>query len=661
MLKASLTALSAVALLTAGVARAQSVPYTFVTQNGFVSAAQLDANFNYLLGNNVVHTATNVTLRNLSTLLIPAVARDGFYAAGDAPPVVYVASNSPCSLNAGAGDNGSQVQSINGKCWLANFPASGADIREWGAKSSSNGSVDSGDAIRAAYAWSASTGAPAIVPHGMFWLNTPDPSGWGAIVINRSGALTNSFPTPSGQFIGQNSPNHPDSPNPGTTPWFYLGSSLNVPLVFVRKNSAPVLWTDLFLSGNRGAEAGCTTPTGSPTPPNWCPGNKLYVLVEEDDGAATFGDTSIRFERTVLRDGFNGNLYQGSGRGGLWLRDVWSQYSGQPAAASTEFSLYLNAYDGLLDNVQVGGNAGSGLLLNEGSQYQIANGAFFLNGTSGVGAGMVVNGSNVNYLTVDGTNFQNNQCNGIKVLNANPPVGQTGGAHTYVNISFDGNSAGTTNTCSDFFADHSKVEVLVAPNFIGNTVVGGTVPKYAIEANSAQIRLFGPPLPVNSSGTVINGWGTSFTNCLFCLSSSGVFGIDVEQAWTPVLSTDGTPGTPTYVLQVGTYSRNNNEVTVHGALQISGWSGPPTGNVAITGLPFQASANANEISPCTVMPVQGWTAASFPLLEGFVGNSTSTLFLWEAGSGQTARQMPIGDVTTSTFHIAFTCVYHSVG
>lgn len=76
---------------------------------------------------------TNAALTALSTATTSAVTRLGFYAAGDAPPIVYIASASACSLNAGAGDNGSQVQSANGKCWIPAIPMAVADVREWGA------------------------------------------------------------------------------------------------------------------------------------------------------------------------------------------------------------------------------------------------------------------------------------------------------------------------------------------------------------------------------------------------------------------------------------------------------------------------------------------------------------------------------------------------
>lgn len=83
-----------------------------------------------------VQTATNTAA--LSAISVsggpPAVMRLGYAAAGDAPPLLYIASSSPCSMNSGSGDGGAQAPSADGKCWVATFPAEGADIREWGRK-----------------------------------------------------------------------------------------------------------------------------------------------------------------------------------------------------------------------------------------------------------------------------------------------------------------------------------------------------------------------------------------------------------------------------------------------------------------------------------------------------------------------------------------------
>lgn len=75
----------------------------------------------------------NAALQALASTFATAVLRLDYSTGNGAPPLVYRASNSACSLNAGAGDNGSQVRSVDGKCWLAAFSSAGADAREWGA------------------------------------------------------------------------------------------------------------------------------------------------------------------------------------------------------------------------------------------------------------------------------------------------------------------------------------------------------------------------------------------------------------------------------------------------------------------------------------------------------------------------------------------------
>lgn len=73
------------------------------------------------------------------------VARQGYYSNGDGGQAIYSLSTSACSLNSGAGDNGTQVKPTVGTgCWILNTPAGGIDIRVWGAVgdgSTSNGAV----------------------------------------------------------------------------------------------------------------------------------------------------------------------------------------------------------------------------------------------------------------------------------------------------------------------------------------------------------------------------------------------------------------------------------------------------------------------------------------------------------------------------------------
>lgn len=84
---------------------------------------------------------TNGDLMAVSTANVKAVIRTGYAASGDSPPITYTASASACSLNAGAGDNGSQVKSLDNKCWLAETPttAGGTDIKVYGPSQAARG------------------------------------------------------------------------------------------------------------------------------------------------------------------------------------------------------------------------------------------------------------------------------------------------------------------------------------------------------------------------------------------------------------------------------------------------------------------------------------------------------------------------------------------
>ena len=88
------------------------------------------------------------------------VLRTGYFSEGDAPPLSYVASNASCSLNAGAGDNGAQVPTRDGKCWVAIFPTAGIDLVQFGAKC--DGKTVDTVAVQRAVAY-ATTVAPAII------------------------------------------------------------------------------------------------------------------------------------------------------------------------------------------------------------------------------------------------------------------------------------------------------------------------------------------------------------------------------------------------------------------------------------------------------------------------------------------------------------------
>jgi hypothetical protein len=109
------------------------------------------------------HVATNAALTAAATASYPSgVWRDDYATGNGAPPLWYRPGAGVCLLNAGNGDNGSQVKSADGKCWLAAFPAAGMDVREFGASETVS---DNTSAVNAALA----TGTKSILfPSGTF-------------------------------------------------------------------------------------------------------------------------------------------------------------------------------------------------------------------------------------------------------------------------------------------------------------------------------------------------------------------------------------------------------------------------------------------------------------------------------------------------------------
>lgn len=112
--------------------------------------------------------ANNIALATSKASAYPnGVTRNDYSPNLGAPPQFYNASATPCTLNAGAGDGGSQVASSDGGCFNAVFPTYGADLREWGVQFD-NGTADNSATLLNAVAYGAATG-PLAVPGTNRW------------------------------------------------------------------------------------------------------------------------------------------------------------------------------------------------------------------------------------------------------------------------------------------------------------------------------------------------------------------------------------------------------------------------------------------------------------------------------------------------------------
>src|SRR6185312_8580045 len=96
------------------------------------------------------HLATNALLAAASTLNYPnGVWRDD-YASGVGAPALFYLPADACPYSTGA-DGSTCVASSNSKFWVAQVPAAGLDLREWGVKF--DGSTDNSTALGNVFAW----------------------------------------------------------------------------------------------------------------------------------------------------------------------------------------------------------------------------------------------------------------------------------------------------------------------------------------------------------------------------------------------------------------------------------------------------------------------------------------------------------------------------
>jgi hypothetical protein len=142
--------------LTAANTQIASALASISTINGNITTidntlAGLNLHFTGRVGTNAVLTALNSTA-------FTRVRRGGFSTEGDGGAAWYVPSTSACTLNSGAGDNGSQVKSNDDKCWIADFRGAPAKVQVWGG---CLGGADDTTAINAALASSNKVSLPA--------------------------------------------------------------------------------------------------------------------------------------------------------------------------------------------------------------------------------------------------------------------------------------------------------------------------------------------------------------------------------------------------------------------------------------------------------------------------------------------------------------------
>lgn len=128
-------------------------------------------------------------------------------------------------------------------------------------------------------------------------------------------------------------------------------------------------------------------------------------------------------------------------------------------------------------------------------------------------------------------------------------------------------------------------------------------------------------------------------------------------SWIPAVTASSTAGTPSYTTQVGIYVRVGSYVYVQFDLVLSGWTGSPSGNVTITGLPFTSTTTASDNGGCmiTQYTVSGLASLNYGV-GAVIAPSGTTALLQSQGNTGTANVTAAQTGATPTL-IGF-CTYH---
>ena len=144
--------------------------------------------------------------------------------------------------------------------------------------------------------------------------------------------------------------------------------------------------------------------------------------------------------------------------------------------------------------------------------------------------------------------------------------------------------------------------------------------------------------------------GSSTTNNAWC-----TFPLYVLGTWTPVITTDATVGTPAYTTQLGTYEQIGRQITARFNIQLSGWTGSPTGNVKINGLPV---ANVGNYGTCTVSFYSAVNLAnSASGISGIIADTASAIDLYSMQNTSTIK-LTAAALTTVGGVVGW-CSYHN--
>lgn len=130
--------------------------------------------------------------------------------------------------------------------------------------------------------------------------------------------------------------------------------------------------------------------------------------------------------------------------------------------------------------------------------------------------------------------------------------------------------------------------------------------------------------------------------------------------WTPVLAGSGTAGTFTYADTGGEYTRIGDRCFFNGRCRVTATAVAPTGNLAITSLPFTAEASESVIAGgCVFIQWNFNVAAGYTQVEGQILNGATSISIIRSGDN-VAPAVVQGSEALTTFDLQFWGSYRVV-
>lgn len=118
--------------------------------------------------------------------------------------------------------------------------------------------------------------------------------------------------------------------------------------------------------------------------------------------------------------------------------------------------------------------------------------------------------------------------------------------------------------------------------------------------------------------------------------------------WTPGFAGDSTLGTPTYVVQVGTWEKFGRLVVARFAVEISAVGGM-AGNLLVGPLPFFSNPTITNPGSGMLAFMKGITLSASYTQVGFeIGSNYNYAEVVESGSAQISKFLPISGVASSS-------------